>query len=195
MRLGLSNSRVVFTPSTSMIADKEKKHYKINIFFENYNYAKFHHSLVSRNLSNATILTKLREYHQSPCLSISRNHSFIVSLINNPGGNRLGTSRVTVRSQVSAHLPRLFAIRNVLNVAPRRFHPRGEESSRCVETSEQQMRDTNAGIDLKIFANRCCSYTTPPSTIPPPIAEPAALIDAVTNTWNLLRMLDTARSS
>ena len=57
------------------------------------------------------------------------------------------------------------------------------------------MRDTNAGIDLKIFANRCCSYTTPPSTIPPPIAEPAALIDAVTNTWNLLRMLDTARSS
>ena len=100
MRLGLSNSRVVFTPSTSMIADKEKKHYQINIFFENYNYAKFHHSLVSRNLSNATILTKLREYHQSPCLSISRNHSFIVSLINNPGGNRLGTSRVTVRSQV-----------------------------------------------------------------------------------------------
>ena len=29
----------------------------------------------------------------------------------------------------------------------------------------------------------------------PPTAKPAALIDAVTNTWNLLRMLDTARSS
>lgn len=51
---------------------------------------------------------------------------------------------------------------------------RMEESSRCVETLEQQMRDTNAGIDLKIFANRCCSYTTPltnPQPTPPPLID------------------------
>lgn len=65
---------------------------------------------------------------------------------------------------------------------------RMEESSRCVETLEQQMRDTNAGIDLKIFANRCCSYTTP-------LTNPQPLSTGVTNTSNLLRMLDTARSS
>lgn len=72
-----------------------------------------------------------------------KKRNLAISLINNQREIPLKRLPVTVRSQVCPS-SRLFAILNLF-YARRFLLPQQMESSRCVETAEQQMRGTIAG--------------------------------------------------